>query len=299
MGHSRPSHHDPVDPAGCCRGFIVQARHPATRLESGLPSPRTELSPFENVSQPGARGDTEDPNERAAARMRAIRWEDLEPKGAYSRWGRPALNLLLALGITPFACCAGLAIALVNLAIFGNVGKILFLQPRFGVRGRVFLMFKFRTMRDADGGAHDSWRQGKDGLRVTGFGRFLRNTHLDELPQLINILRGEMNVIGPRPEMIEVEAWAAENVPGFSRRLVLKPGITGRAQITQGYTGCDVDGYALKAAINERYRREISLRADLWIVVRTAVWMATGRGWNWAACPGGRPGAGSAQPAGR
>jgi lipopolysaccharide/colanic/teichoic acid biosynthesis glycosyltransferase len=213
--------------------------------------------------------------------MDTVPWKELEPRGLYPSWGRPALNFSFAVLITPAACLIGLLVGCVNLVLFRDPRKILFIQTRFGHRGRAFRMYKFRTMRDASIGAHDSWRRGEDRARVTRFGRLLRNSHLDELPQLINVLRGEMNVIGPRPEMIEIEVWASEHVPGFSRRLALKPGITGPAQITQGYTGCDVAGYSLKAAINESYRRELSLRTDLLIAVRTAIWMVRGRGWKW------------------
>jgi lipopolysaccharide/colanic/teichoic acid biosynthesis glycosyltransferase len=222
-------------------------------------------------------------SEPILAGMDAVRWEELEPQGFYPRWGRPALNLTFAVLITPVTCVIGLLVGCVNLAIFRDPRKILFIQLRFGHRGKAFRMYKFRTMRDASIGAHESWKRGEDRSRVTRFGRLLRNTHLDELPQLINIFRGEMNVIGPRPEMIEIEVWASEHVPGFSRRLALKPGITGPAQITQGYTGCDVAGYSLKAAINESYRRELSLWTDLLIAVRTGIWMVRGRGWKWNA----------------
>src|SRR5258706_612507 len=141
------------------------------------------------------------------AGMDAVPWQELEPRGLYPRWGRPALNFSFAVLITPAACILGLFVGCVNLVLFRDPRKILFIQTRFGHRGKAFRMYKFRTMRDASMSAHDSWKRGEDRARVTRFGRLLRNSHLDELPQLINILRGEMNVIGPRPEMIEIEVW--------------------------------------------------------------------------------------------
>jgi lipopolysaccharide/colanic/teichoic acid biosynthesis glycosyltransferase len=122
---------------------------------------------------------------------------------------------------------------------------------------------------------------GKDAARVTRFGRFLRNTHLDELPQLWNVLRGDMSLIGPRPEMLATERWAAERCPGFVERLCLKPGLTGFAQITQGYTDQgDAAAYRAKLALNRRYRDELSFTTDCAILVRTVAWMLRARGWR-------------------
>jgi lipopolysaccharide/colanic/teichoic acid biosynthesis glycosyltransferase len=184
------------------------------------------------------------------------------------------------LGALPLA----LVIAAVNWALFRDWRKILFVQERVGRRGRVFRMFKFRTMHTSrQPGVPDArpFCPACDRERVTNFGRFLRCTHLDELPQLWNVLRGEMSLIGPRAEMLEIEAWAATQVPAFSQRLVLRPGITGLAQITQGYTDRNLAAYLLKHAINERYRRELAFGRDLSIVLRTVIWMLAGRGWRW------------------
>jgi lipopolysaccharide/colanic/teichoic acid biosynthesis glycosyltransferase len=95
------------------------------------------------------------------------------------------------------------------------------------------------------------------------------------------VLRGEMSFIGPRPEMLEVEQWASEHVPNFVQRLAIKPGITGLAQVTQGYTGRDVGAYAKKLAINLAYIERMSLRFDLEILARTGLWMLRGKGWDW------------------
>ncbi|MEO6709999.1 MAG: sugar transferase [Planctomycetota bacterium] len=206
-------------------------------------------------------------------------WHGLEPTSFYFRRGQPLLNLLVLVTLLPPALPIGLAIALVNGILFRDPRQIFFVQQRLGWRGRPFRLFKFRTMREIPQADFASWENG-DRLRVTRFGRLLRNTHLDELPQILNVLRGEMNFIGPRPEMLEIEAWADARVPGFTSRLVLKPGLTGWAQITQGYTGHDAVAYAKKLASNEHYRRRLSLRFDLEILARTAIWMVRGRGWN-------------------
>ncbi len=208
-------------------------------------------------------------------------WQGLEPSHRYARVGRPLLNALLVACTLPTALLCALLIVPVNWAIFGDWRRILFVQPRVGYRGKIFSMFKFRTMREPSRTALASWSSNEDWARVTPFGRFLRSTHLDELPQLLNILRGEMNVIGPRPEMIEIESWASEHVPGFWRRLALRPGVTGLAQITQGYTGRDVEAYARKLAINEHYREHLSLGMDCGIIAHTLLWMLRGKGWHW------------------
>jgi lipopolysaccharide/colanic/teichoic acid biosynthesis glycosyltransferase len=221
------------------------------------------------------------PPRRAAARPQQD-WSGLVRSSWYARNGRPLFNAALVLALLPLALVAGACVALLNLVAFGDPRKILYVQPRVGLRGKVFRIYKFRTMREPRATAHESWRDGEERARVTRLGRLLRNTHLDELPQLINVLIGDMNVIGPRPEMVEIEAWASEHVPGFARRLALKPGITGIAQITQGYTGHDVEAYAQKLAINLRYMKRLSLRLDLEICARTVIWMVRGKGWDWA-----------------
>jgi lipopolysaccharide/colanic/teichoic acid biosynthesis glycosyltransferase len=137
-------------------------------------------------------------------------------------------------------------------------------------------------MHDAPEGNFCAWRGG-DKARVTAFGRLLRSTHLDELPQIINILQGEMSFIGPRPEMLEIESWAGDNIPGFEARLAIKPGITGLAQISQGYTGCDVPAYTEKLNICLDYMRRMSPWLDIQIIFGTVIWMLKGKGWHWKA----------------
>ena len=222
-------------------------------------------------------------------------WMAWEPRGFYATYGKRAFNLVLLCLVLPFALAVCLPIALVNWIQFGNLQQVLYCQPRVGRRGRTFAIYKFRTMREAPQDAYDSWSQGQDRLRVTRFGRLLRNTHLDELPQLLNILRGEMDFIGPRPEMVEIDRWACANVPGFRRRNALVPGITGYAQITQGYAGKDAAAYAKKLAGDELYRRRLSFGLDLEILLRTGVWMLRGRGWRFSP-PRGSEARRAAQP---
>jgi lipopolysaccharide/colanic/teichoic acid biosynthesis glycosyltransferase len=210
-------------------------------------------------------------------------WDALAGNGWYRRFGRRGLDLTLLLVFGPLALIVGTLVALANLAVFRRPSLVFFVQPRVGHRGRRFPIVKFRTMREVAeaGDEYGSWGSGGDRLRVTRFGRFLRNTHLDELPQLLNVLVGHMAVVGPRPEMVEIEEWASRHVEGFTTRLAVPPGITGYAQVTQGYTGNDVDAYREKFRVADWYRRKQSLRLDLEILARTAVWMVRGRGWQW------------------
>ncbi|MEM9380781.1 MAG: sugar transferase [Planctomycetota bacterium] len=203
------------------------------------------------------------------------------PRGIYQAGGKRALDLAIVLAALPFALLVAVPIAAWNLVVFRDPRRVFFVQDRVGAAGRTFRMVKFRTMKDARRSASDSWFSGEDAARVTRFGRLLRNTHLDELPQLINILRGDMHLVGPRPEMPDVHAWACGEVPGFDRRLAVRPGLTGLAQVTQGYTGASAECYEQKLDIDVSYIRGLSFRSDLGIVLMTVPWVLRGRGWSW------------------
>lgn len=199
--------------------------------------------------------------------------------GFYARSGKRAIDLLLVAPALPLALLVGLPIAAWNALVFRSLRRVFFVQERVGLGGRTFRMVKFRTMREPRRTAADSWFSGEDTARVTRFGRFLRNAHLDELPQLLNVLRGDMHLVGPRPEMLDVHAWACAEVPGFERRLCVRPGLTGHAQITQGYASASVECYAQKLLLDLEYTDRLSARADLGIVLRTVPWVLRGKGW--------------------
>ena len=114
-------------------------------------------------------------------------------------------------------------------------GPALFKQTRIGMRGKVFTMLKFRTMhQDAEAETGPVWAKEND-PRVTRIGKFIRKAHFDELPQLFNVLKGEMSLVGPRPERPYFVSEFRKAIPHYDRRLCVKPGITGLAQIKRGY----------------------------------------------------------------
>jgi exopolysaccharide biosynthesis polyprenyl glycosylphosphotransferase len=155
-------------------------------------------------------------------------------------------------------------------------GPVIFRQVRLGEGGVPFTIYKFRTMRQDAEVAGAVWAAERD-PRVTRAGAFMRKTRLDELPQLWNVLRGEMSIVGPRPERPEFMAELQEAVPFWSRRHLVKPGITGWAQVRRGYTA-DADGTAEKLAYDLWYLRHRSLVLDLAICVKTFTTLVTGSG---------------------
>jgi lipopolysaccharide/colanic/teichoic acid biosynthesis glycosyltransferase len=183
-----------------------------------------------------------------------------------------ALSLMLLLLAAPILLLAMLAIWL------GGLGRepVLYRQTRVGLDGRTFPLLKLRTMRV------DAERQGprmatRNDARITRIGRLLRLSRIDELPQLINVLRGEMSLIGPRPERPEFVAEYARQIEGYTLRHSVKPGITGLAQVRQGYAE-NLQGAVVKLYHDLDYIRRCSLRTDLSILLRTLPVVLTGWG---------------------
>ncbi len=156
-------------------------------------------------------------------------------------------------------------------------GPAVFRQTRLGEGGRHFTMLKFRTMRqDAETPGLPLWAEERD-PRITPAGRFLRKTRLDELPQLWNVLRGDMSIVGPRPERPEFLEFLQQAVPFWTRRHLVKPGITGWAQVRRGYTA-DMEGTAEKLSYDLWYLRHRSLLIDLAICAKTVATLVSGSG---------------------
>ncbi|MBL8656342.1 MAG: sugar transferase [Altererythrobacter sp.] len=158
-------------------------------------------------------------------------------------------------------------------------GPAIFLQRRVGFRGRTFVVRKFRTMRcgDVQTDALSAAVTKHGDSRITRIGRHLRRTRLDEIPQLLNVLRGEMSLIGPRPEAEVLSLYYEREIPFYRYRHVVLPGVTGWAQINQGHV-TDVKDVLSKLHFDFYYIKNLSPWLDALIAVRTLIVMFTGRG---------------------
>jgi exopolysaccharide biosynthesis polyprenyl glycosylphosphotransferase len=183
----------------------------------------------------------------------------------YGRLTKRAFDVVVA--VAGLVLAAPL-MALVAVALKRTGGSALYRQTRQGQRNAPFTILKFRTMReDAELDGRPVWATADD-PRVTKLGRVLRRTRLDELPQLWNVLTGSMSVVGPRPERPEYFETLSENLPLWSLRTLLKPGITGWAQINDGYAA-DLAGAETKLSYDLWYLRHRSLLVDAAICART------------------------------
>lgn len=159
-------------------------------------------------------------------------------------------------------------------------GPALFRQQRIGYQGKPFTVYKFRTMKVALDNAGDArnlaiTREKDD--RITTLGRFLRKSRLDELPQILNVLKGEMSWIGPRPEAEVLSRWYEQEIPFYRYRHIVRPGIAGWAQVCQGHVA-EVEDVRSKLHYDFYYIKRYSPWIDLLIVVRTVRTMITGYG---------------------
>lgn len=171
-------------------------------------------------------------------------------------------SLLLIL-LAPFL---GLVAVLIRLE---SRGPVLFRQRRSGWDGRVFVIYKFRTMTVAEDG-EVVVQASRDDARITRIGRYLRRTSVDELPNLINVLLGQMSLVGPRPHAIAHDRYWSQLIPDYNNRLLAKPGMTGLAQV-EGWRGetPTVESMARRIAFDLDYVRSWSIQLDLAIVLRT------------------------------
>jgi len=183
----------------------------------------------------------------------------------YSRFTKRVLDIsgacvgmLLAIPLVPF----------IVLLVRRTPGPVIYRQVRVGESGRLFTMFKFRTMEEAAEAPGMPVYAEENDPRVTPTGRFLRRTHLDELPQLWNVLKGEMSIVGPRPERPEFVRVLETTVPFQARRVLIKPGITGWAQLRCDYAS-DSESAADRLSYDLWYLRHRNLTVDLAICAKT------------------------------
>ena len=201
----------------------------------------------------------------------------LIPNMSYRKIKR-AIDLVAALLSLPLLVLPALIIAI---AIkIDSPGPVFYRQPRRGFRNQVFDMVKFRTMT-AESNAPDGCRENaitqSADKRVTRVGRFLRRTRLDELPQIWNIVRGQMSWIGPRPEALALSDWYRGELPFYDYRHIVRPGITGWAQVRQGHVA-DLDSVTEKLNYDFFYIKNFSAWLDTLIMFRTVTIMLTGFG---------------------
>jgi sugar transferase (PEP-CTERM system associated) len=196
-------------------------------------------------------------------------------KTRFTQMVKRAVDIALSLlGLTVAAPLMALVAILVKL---DSKGPVLFRQERVGQYGRVFVLKKFRSMRvDAERDGHAVWAS-EDDPRATRIGRFLRRSRLDELPQLVNILVGEMSFIGPRPERPEFVQRLQQRIPFYVERHSVKPGLTGWAQVRHPYTA-SVEGTLEKLQYDLYYIKNLSLFLDMLILVSTVQVVLFGRG---------------------
>ena len=188
---------------------------------------------------------------------------------AFKRFADIAGSLLGLVVALPLGMLCAVAIKL------QDGGPVIYAQTRVGLRNRTFVMRKFRTMRVDAESAGPSWAAENDG-RVTAVGRILRRTRLDELPQFWNILRGEMSFIGPRPERPEMMHQLEVKSPYYRLRHIVKPGLTGWAQVNYHYAA-SIEETQEKLAYDLFYIKYASLMREMHIVLRTISTMTRGR----------------------
>jgi exopolysaccharide biosynthesis polyprenyl glycosylphosphotransferase len=155
-------------------------------------------------------------------------------------------------------------------------GPVFYSQERVGLYGRPFMVHKFRTMATDAEKAGPQWATKKD-PRITRVGRFLRKTRIDEIPQLLCVLRGEMSMVGPRPERAHFVEQLRKQIPLYMFRLKMKPGLTGWAQVRHSYDTC-IEDVQKKLKYDLYYFENMSLMLDLQILVRTILVVLTGKG---------------------
>lgn len=184
-----------------------------------------------------------------------------------------------------FACALAALIVLSPLLLLTAVcirldssGPAIFRQQRMGYRGKPFTIYKFRSMRSLDTGASVNTDMTlSDDDRITSVGRLIRKTRIDELPQIFNILKGDMSWIGPRPETLRLSVWYEQEIPFYRYRHIVRPGITGWAQVKQGHVTSVADVNA-KLQYDFFYVKRFSVWLDVLIVIQTLRVIITGHG---------------------
>lgn len=185
------------------------------------------------------------------------------------------MDIVVSASVLVFGAPLWLATAAVVKAT--SSGPAVFRQERIGQNGKPFVMMKFRSMyEDAEARTGPVWATEND-PRITPFGRFLRKSRLDEIPQFINVLKGEMSLVGPRPERAHFIETLRKEIPWYVRRIKMKPGITGWAQVKHKYDAT-IEDVKQKVTYDLYYFENMSIALDLKIILRTVLVVFTGKG---------------------
>jgi sugar transferase (PEP-CTERM system associated) len=276
-------HHEVLGKAADLRAII--AEHQVDRIIVGLSDRRGRL-PIEELLQAKLSGvRVEDATTTYERLTGKILVDDLKPSWLIfsdgfraSRITRVVKRMLdLSLSMIGFVLAAPL-MAVTALAVrIDSPGPILYSQERVGENGRIFIVYKFRSMRtDAEGAGQPVWARDKDD-RITRVGRVIRATRLDELPQLWNVMRGDMSFVGPRPERPFFVELLARDIPFYVQRHAVKPGLTGWAQVKYQY-GSSIEDAMEKLRYDLYYVKHMSIVFDLTIVLDTVKVILFGKG---------------------
>lgn len=238
---------------------LLRTRIPSERIDIGFP-----------FKEPKLFADVTDQVNRIKYVITEIDYSDVG-YSFYKRFFDLSLSLAMLIILAPVLLVVALLVKLTS------KGSVIYSQLRLTEGGRPFYLFKFRTMRqDAERSTGPVWAS-TDDPRITKIGKFLRRTRLDELPQLINVIQGDMSLIGPRPERPEISFELSKKFHRFNDRLKVKAGLTGLAQIGSGYAAC-IKSYRRKLAHDIVYVRRKSVLLDLKIAFRTISVILSGDG---------------------
>ena len=185
-------------------------------------------------------------------------------KRFWKRFIDTLLSLIAFIILSPLLLITALAVKI------SSPGPVLFKQQRLGLHGKVFTIYKFRSMTDGAEHTGSGVYSGKGDARVTKVGKIIRATSIDELPQLFNIIKGDMSVVGPRPERPELTEKYEREMPEFKFRLKVKAGLTGYAQVTGVYDTTPYDKLKMDLMYIERYSMVMDLRIIL-MTIKTMI----------------------------
>lgn len=207
-------------------------------------------------------------------------WRYQHATPPFALWWRLILKRVtdFAGGLLLLTVCAPVMLLLALIIKCNSPGPVLFVQERLGWFGKPFKMYKFRSMVvDAEKSTGPVWCALKNDPRITPLGRFLRKSHLDELPQLLNVVKGDMSLVGPRPERQCFVNQLSLVVPRYDERHYVKPGITGLAQVHYRYDQ-NINDVKKKLRFDLLYVKRMCLLLDAKILAWTLLVCVTGRG---------------------